>query len=91
MEHPAFDDDLDAIDAQDIEAMQATRGWKLYAARLAACLEDARMLVEHAAIENHPRLVHHLGRVQAFRAAAGIPALLIEEARENAQRRSRRG
>lgn len=87
MEHPLFDDDLDAIDAQDVEAMMALRGWKLYAERLAACLEEARLDCEKPASD----VMFHQGRTRAYRHAANIPRDLIEEAKENAQRKARRG
>lgn len=86
MEQPLFDDDLDAIDAQDIEAMMASRGWKLYAERLAACLEDAQLDCERPS----PEVMFHQGRCRGLRTASELPAAMIAEAKENAQRKSRR-
>jgi len=84
---PRREEALDAIDVLEIESMMKSPGWKLYAERLAGMLELAR----HDCERPGEATLYHQGRAASLRAVIGLPALLLDEARENANARKRRG
>ncbi len=68
---------LDRVDAEAVREMLQGRGWRLFSLRLQKMLEQKRVELEQD--QGEVNTAHCRGHLEALRAVASIPDILIRE------------